>query len=75
MLIIKRWHLESLQIGPDVVVTVLAVGNQWVELGVTAPRHLEIRRNDLRARPVAPESRVGCATLHLGSATPKELNR
>lgn len=46
MLVLTRRVGESLTIGPDVVVTVLEVRGGQVRVGITAPRDVEIQRDD-----------------------------
>jgi carbon storage regulator CsrA len=73
MLVVRRRRLESLQIGPDVVVTVVRIGADAVELGIQAPPEFKIRRNALRAWPLLAVPQIGCATL-VQSKPAKELN-
>ena len=47
MLIITRRVNESIQIGDDIKVTILAVGSQ-VKIGIEAPREVEIARDDCK---------------------------
>jgi len=73
MLVVRRRRLESLQIGPDVVVTVVRIGADAVELGIQAPPDFKIRRNALRVWPLVAVPEMGCATL-VQSKPAKELN-
>lgn len=45
MLVLKRRREQSVQIGPDVTVTVLAISGESVKLGITAPPEWLIDRN------------------------------
>jgi len=47
MLVLSRKSKESIRIGPDVVVTVLAVQGKKVRLGITAPMGVSIWREEL----------------------------
>lgn len=49
MLVLARRPTESLQIGPDVTVTVLGIHGNQVRLGITAPRAIVIDRAEVRA--------------------------
>jgi len=44
MLILNRKLNESIQIGPDVTVTVMSINRDKVRIGVQAPDDLRIRR-------------------------------
>jgi carbon storage regulator len=50
MLILARRTTESLQIGPDITVTVLAIHGNQVRLGITAPRAIVVDRAEVHAR-------------------------
>ncbi|WP_370250514.1 carbon storage regulator CsrA [Nocardioides sp.] len=47
MLVLSRRVGESLQIGDDVVVTVLEVRGDVVRLGIAAPRSVAVNRSEL----------------------------
>lgn len=50
MLILTRRVGETLMIGNDVQVTVMAVNGQQVRIGITAPKEMRVDRNEIRAR-------------------------
>lgn len=50
MLVLSRRVGESLQIGDDVVVTVLEVRGDVVRLGIAAPRSVAVNRSELVAQ-------------------------
>jgi carbon storage regulator len=50
MLILARRPTESLLIGPDITVTVLAIHGNQVRLGITAPRDVVVDRAEVHAR-------------------------
>jgi carbon storage regulator len=50
MLVLSRRLGESVVIGDDVVVTVLEIRGDVVRLGVDAPRHVQVRRQELLAQ-------------------------
>jgi carbon storage regulator len=50
MLILARRPTESLQIGPDITITVLAIHGNQVRLGITAPRAIVVDRTEVHAR-------------------------
>lgn len=47
MLILSRREAESVCLGDDVVLTIVAVGNDKVRIGVKAPPGIRILRNEL----------------------------
>jgi len=49
MLVLSRRVGDSIVIGDDVVVTVLEVKGDVVRVGVDAPRHVPVRRQELLA--------------------------
>lgn len=51
MLILRRRPGEAIRIGNDVVIVVLSVHGQRVRLGIEAPRHVPIDRDE----PLDPE--------------------
>jgi len=50
MLILTRRVGETLMIGDDITVTVLAVKGSQVRLGVEAPREVEVHREEVYRR-------------------------
>ena len=53
MLVLSRRAGERIYIGDDVVVTVIASGNGKVRLGVEAPPHISVDREEVRLRKQA----------------------
>ncbi|MBM7714192.1 carbon storage regulator CsrA [Siminovitchia sp. FSL H7-0308] len=47
MLILTRKKGETIQIGPDIEITVTAIQGEQVKLGITAPKHVEIHRKEV----------------------------
>jgi carbon storage regulator len=52
MLVLSRKVGESIKLADDIEITVLAVDNNRVRLGIRAPRHIDVRRS-------VPELNVG----------------
>jgi carbon storage regulator len=50
MLILSRRSGESLKIGDEVTVTVLGVKGHQVRIGVAAPRHVPVHRDEIYRR-------------------------
>ncbi len=47
MLVLTRHANQSIMIGSDVVVTVLEVRGDQVRLGITAPRTIDVHREEI----------------------------
>lgn len=58
MLILTRRANESIMIGDDIKFTVLSVKGRVVRLGIEAPRHIPIDREEVAERKAA-ERRIG----------------
>ena len=56
MLILTRRVGESLMIGDEVTITVLGVKGNQVRLGVNAPKHVAVHREEIYERIRAEES-------------------
>lgn len=50
MLILTRRVGESIMVGDDVTITVLGVKNNQVRIGVTAPRSIQVHREEIYER-------------------------
>jgi carbon storage regulator len=53
MLILGRRPNESLRIGSDVIITVLGVKGDQIRLGITAPRHIVVDREEVHQRKLS----------------------
>ncbi len=58
MLVLSRKVGESLVIGDDVVVTVLEIRSQQIRIGISAPREVEVHREEVYERIAAEEHRA-----------------
>ena len=47
MLVLTRKLNESIMIGKDIEITVLAVEGEQIKLGITAPKHVDIHRKEI----------------------------
>lgn len=54
MLVLSRKLDESIQIGTNVVVTILEVKGNTVRIGIEAPREVSITRPDAKSQEPAP---------------------
>jgi carbon storage regulator len=50
MLILTRRVTESLNIGDDIKVTVLEIRGSQVRIGVSAPKHIQVDREEITER-------------------------
>ena len=48
MLVLSRKAMERIQIGDNVVVTVLEIHGNKARIGISAPREIRIRRSELK---------------------------
>lgn len=58
-MILTRRLNESIQIGPDITVTICHVGEQRVKIGVAAPRDVKVLRKEIAEKP-DPKERTNC---------------
>lgn len=47
MLVLTRKTGESIQIGPDIEITVVSVKGDQIKLGINAPKNVEIHRKEI----------------------------
>ncbi|HQU44816.1 MAG: hypothetical protein B7Z73_05990 [Planctomycetia bacterium 21-64-5] len=60
MLVVTRKVDQSIQVGDDITITVVRVGQGSVRIGIQAPTHLSILRRELTGEPLA--AAAGCAS-------------
>jgi carbon storage regulator len=66
MLVLSRRSGESITIGEDIVVTVVAIGMNQVRIGITAPSQVRVLREEIY-RALQDENRASAEGLrHLG---------
>ena len=56
MLVLSRKASESIQIGDDIVVTIVRISSSEVRIGIDAPSHVPIIRRELEPQCRAAES-------------------
>ncbi|MFS0864952.1 carbon storage regulator CsrA [Fredinandcohnia sp. 179-A 10B2 NHS] len=47
MLVLTRKPNESVKIGDDIEITILAVSGEQIRIGIDAPKHIEIHRKEV----------------------------
>ncbi|WP_406833073.1 carbon storage regulator CsrA [Pedococcus sp. KACC 23699] len=79
MLVLSRRPQESFRIGHDVVITVLEVSGDKVRIGIDAPAHvqvhrqevyLEVQRANLEAASTSPSAAADLAAAIRGQSSP-----
>lgn len=50
MLVLTRFRDQSIHIGDDVVVKVVDIRGEKIRIGITAPAHLAVHRDDIYER-------------------------
>ena len=79
MLVLSRRPQESFRIGHDVVITVLEVSGDKVRIGIDAPAHvqvhrqevyLEVQRANLEAAAASPSAAADLAAAIRGQSAP-----
>lgn len=61
MLVLTRHPQESLHIGDEIIVTVLGVHGNQVRLGIQAPAHVDVHREEIYRR-IQAEKRAAADT-------------
>lgn len=67
MLVLTRKVNESIMIGDEVKVTVVEVKGDQVKLGITAPRHIAVHREEVYEE-IQRENRLAAQTAATGTA-------
>lgn len=53
MLVLKREEGERILIGDDITVVICRTGKRFVKIGIEAPKHVRVMREELVRPPVA----------------------
>lgn len=67
MLVLTRKVNESIMIGDEVKITVVEVKGDQVKLGITAPRHIAVHREEVYEE-IQRENRLAAQTAATGSS-------
>jgi carbon storage regulator len=73
MLVLTRKLKETIQIGDDIEITVLAIQGDQVKLGINAPKHVEIHRKEIYLAIQAENSAASLASKTLLERLNKQL--
>jgi len=69
MLVLTRKARETIQIGEDIVITIVRFKGQAVQVGVEAPREIRVRRGEVKRLPAED---AACAKPATTEASPEE---
>lgn len=47
MLVLSRKKNQSIQIGDDIEITIVAIEGEQVKIGINAPKHIDIHRKEV----------------------------
>jgi len=65
MLVLTRKKEESIRIGDDITIKIVDIDNRQVKLGIEAPKHVAINREEIYQRILA-ENEAASKTLGTG---------
>jgi carbon storage regulator len=75
MLVLTRKLKESIQIGDDIEITVLAIQGDQVKLGINAPKHVEIHRKEVYLAIQKENSEASLASKDLLQKLNEQIKR
>ena len=64
MLVLTRKLKESIQIGDDIEVVVLAIDGDQVKLGIRAPKHIDVHRKEVYLAIQAENNAASLASIN-----------
>ena len=73
MLVLSRKSMEQIQIGDNVVVTVLEIHGNKVRIGISAPREIRVLRSELQQLPPELPSDLVPEVRGIGTARVEKL--
>jgi carbon storage regulator len=73
MLVLSRKRGQSINIGDDIYVTVVAVRGDCVQLGVSAPKHVSVDRQEVHGRRAAEQGAELFKEREIAADEPAEL--
>lgn len=73
MLVLRRKSNESIMIGEDVELTIIAIDGDQVKIGIDAPKHIDIHRKEVYLEIQEENSAAANSILDL-SNLPREMS-
>jgi Carbon storage regulator (could also regulate swarming and quorum sensing) len=64
MLVLTRRVSERIQIGDDVVLTIVRIDGNKVRIGIEAPEHVKVKRDELAPKADRPATRNFAVATH-----------
>jgi carbon storage regulator len=75
MLILSRRESESICLGDDIVLTIVRVSGEKVRIGIEAPSHIKVLRNELEVDVSPKASAPVPANQPASKSTPIQVRR
>ncbi|NIL98811.1 MAG: carbon storage regulator [Planctomycetales bacterium] len=66
MLVLSRKRNQAIQVGEDIVITVVSIQGNRVKLGIQAPQHVSVVRQELLAFAPQPWGGAALGTASMG---------
>lgn len=75
MLVLRRKQNESIKIGDDIEITVLAIEGEQIKLGIDAPKHIEIHRKEVYVSIQQENNEAASSPLNLLELMNKNIKK
>lgn len=75
MLVLRRKLNESIKIGDDIEITVLAIEGEQIKLGIDAPKHIEIHRKEVYVSIQQENNEAASSPLNLLELMNKNIKK
>jgi carbon storage regulator len=75
MLVLTRKLNESIQIGEEIEITVLAIDGDQIKLGINAPKHIDIHRKEVYLSIQEENKQATTSSLELLTQLSKQLKK
>lgn len=75
MLVLTRKLNQSIKIGDDIEVTILAIEGEQIKIGIEAPKNVEIHRKEIYLAIQEENNKAGNTSIDLLKQFSKELKK
>ncbi len=75
MLILSRRESESVHLGDDIVLTIVRVSGEKVRIGIVAPPHVKVLRNELEVEVDLKQKTEPVVALPISKKPPIQVGR